>query len=105
MARSEQSGGFMPLSRRDFVKQAALTSAVLPALGRAQSSMPASTSGNPLRLRIGMTDWNLGRRGDITKIALARQIGLDGIQVSVTYPTDGTPTLRDLKTQGEFKQA
>jgi sugar phosphate isomerase/epimerase len=56
-------------------------------------------------LRVGMTDWNLGRRGDITKIALAREIGLDGIQVSVTYPTDGAPTLRDPATQAAFRRA
>jgi L-ribulose-5-phosphate 3-epimerase len=55
-------------------------------------------------VRIGMTDWNLGRRGDITKIALAREIGLDGIQVSVQYPTDGSPTLRDPATQADFKR-
>jgi sugar phosphate isomerase/epimerase len=52
-----------------------------------------------------MTDWNLGRRGDITKVALARQIGLDGIQVSLTFPEDGSPHLRDPKTQAEFKRA
>ena len=53
-----------------------------------------------------MTDWNLGQRGDITKVALAREIGLDGIQVSVQYPTDGkSPTLRDPKTQAAFKRA
>ena len=53
-----------------------------------------------------MTDWNLGQRGDIGKIALAREIGLDGIQVSVQFPTDGkTPTLRDPKTQAAFKRA
>ena len=60
----------------------------------------------PLPVRVGMTDWNLGQRGDIAKIALAREIGLDGIQVSVQYPTDGkTPTLRDAKTQTAFKRA
>jgi len=53
-----------------------------------------------------MTDWNLGQRGDIAKIALAREIGLDGIQVSVQYPTDGkTPTLRDPATQAAFRRA
>jgi sugar phosphate isomerase/epimerase len=52
-----------------------------------------------------MTDWNLGQRGDIGKIALAREIGLDGIQVSVQFPTDGSPTLRDPKTQAAFKRA
>jgi L-ribulose-5-phosphate 3-epimerase len=53
-----------------------------------------------------MTDWNLGQRGDISKVALAREIGLDGIQVSVQYPTDGkSPTLRDPKTQAAYKRA
>ena len=53
-----------------------------------------------------MTDWNLGQRGDITKIALAREIGLDGIQVSLQFPTDGkSPTLRDPKTQAAFRAA
>ena len=51
-----------------------------------------------------MTDWNLGKRGDITKIALARELGLDGIQVSLTFPTDGTPHLRQPETQVAFKR-
>src|SRR4030095_16227976 len=86
------------ITRRDFVKQATLAAAAMPVIARAQPAAPP--------LRVGMTDWNLGQRGDITKIALAREIGLDGIQVSVKYPTDGkTPTLRDAKTQSEFKRA
>lgn len=52
-----------------------------------------------------MTDWNLGKRGDITKIALARELGLDGIQVSLTFPTDGSPHLRQPETQVAFKRA
>lgn len=99
----------MLLSRRDFVTHAAVGASVLPLGRQAQRGLPpeapAKAGVQPIPLRIGMTDWNLGRRGDITKIALAREIGLDGIQVSVTYPTDGSPTLRDLKTQAEFKQA
>ena len=96
------------LTRRAFVTQAALASAALPAAAPAQSGapVPSSQTPNPVPVRVGMTDWNLGQRGDITKISLARQIGLDGIQVSVQYPTDGkTPTLRDPKTQADFKRA
>jgi L-ribulose-5-phosphate 3-epimerase len=89
----------MLLSRRDFVTHAAVGASLLRLGAQSQTGV------QPIPLRIGMTDWNLGKRGDITKIALAREIGLDGIQVSVTYPTDGSPTLRDLKTQAEFKQA
>ena len=98
----------MSMTRRDFVKQAGIASAAVPALTRTPAREPAQTKPmpNPLPVRVGMTDWNLGQRGDITKIALAREIGLDGIQVSVQYPTDGaTPTVRDAKTQAAFRQA
>lgn len=102
----------MRTTRRGFVTQAALAAASVPALRvplpaqAAPSASSAGAAGNPVPVRVGMTDWNLGQRGDITKVALAREIGLDGIQVSVQYPTDGTsPTLRDAKTQAAFKRA
>jgi L-ribulose-5-phosphate 3-epimerase len=105
----------MSITRRDFVAQAALAAAAVPAAavpalaqGAAQTpaQMPSKEKVNPIPVRIGMTDWNLGQRGDISKIALAREIGLDGIQVSVQYPTDGkTPTVRDTKTQEAFRRA
>jgi sugar phosphate isomerase/epimerase len=98
----------MKITRRDFVKQASIASAAIPAIAHAQTAqapVASKESLNPIPVRVGMTDWNLGQRGDITKIALAREIGLDGIQVSVQYPTDGKPTLRDPKTQVEFKRA
>jgi L-ribulose-5-phosphate 3-epimerase len=96
------------MTRREFFKQAVAASVVIPALPRAQgpAAAQARAAANPLPVRVGMTDWNLGQRGDITKIALAREIGLDGIQVSVQYPIDGkTPTLRDPKTQADFRRA
>jgi len=94
------------MTRRDFVARA-LAAAAIPAIARAQAAAtPTKETANPVPVRVGMTDWNLGQRGDITKIALAREIGLDGIQVSVQYPTDGkTPTLRDTRTQAAFKRA
>jgi L-ribulose-5-phosphate 3-epimerase len=111
----------MPMTRRDFVKGASLAPAfaarvrkfgraggALPAIAFAQAPGPVQTKEpiNPLAVRVGMTDWNLGQRGDITKIALAREIGLDGIQVSLQFPTDGkTPTLRDPQTQAAFRRA
>ena len=97
----------MAMSRRDFVKQGSLASAALPALSFAEptAGTQSKETVNPVRVRVGMTDWNLGQRGDITKIALAREIGLDGIQVSIQYPTDGSPTLRDPQTQAAFRRA
>jgi L-ribulose-5-phosphate 3-epimerase len=90
------------------MKHAVATSVAVPSIARAQASGPVQTkeATHPVPVRVGMTDWNLGQRGDITKIALAREIGLDGIQVSVQYPTDGkAPTLRDPGTQAAFKRA
>ena len=99
------------MTRREFVTRAIAASATLPAIAQAQAQQPNAQGPtpkapvNPVRVRVGMTDWNLGQRGDITKITLAREIGLDGIQVSVQYPTDGKPTLRDPATQAAFKRA
>src|ERR671937_2684710 len=87
----------MRLNRREFVKRAAAAAAV--------PQMPHAAPPAVLPIRVGMTDWNLGKRGDVAKVALARQIGLDGIQVSLTFPTDDSPHLRDPKVQAQFKQA
>jgi L-ribulose-5-phosphate 3-epimerase len=99
----------MSMTRRDFVKHTTAASAAAAAIARAHAQAPAPTTKetlNPQPIRVGMTDWNLGQRGDISKVALAREIGLDGIQVSVQYPTDGkSPTLRDPKTQAAYKRA
>jgi L-ribulose-5-phosphate 3-epimerase len=102
------------LTRRDFVKQTAIAGIAAPALAQGpgkpaqpdQRSAPSKMPTNPVPVRVGMTDWNLGQRGDIGKVALAREIGLDGIQVSVQYPTDPkAATLRDAKTQESFRRA
>ena len=82
-------------------------SAAVPAIAQAEASRPVQTkeAANPLPVRVGMTDWNLGQRGDIGKIALAREIGLDGIQVSLQFPADGSLALRDPQTQAAFRRA
>jgi sugar phosphate isomerase/epimerase len=94
------------ITRREFVTRGAIASAAIRSLTASAASPQHSAPANPVPVRVGMTDWNLGQRGDITKIALAREIGLDGIQVSLQFPVDGTsPTLRDPKTQAAFRQA
>jgi L-ribulose-5-phosphate 3-epimerase len=92
----------MTIDRRDFMAKTALAAGAfaMPAAARGQTPAPA-----PLPLKVGMTDWNLGQRGDINKIALAREIGLDGIQVSMIFPTDDRPHLRQPETQAAFKKA
>jgi sugar phosphate isomerase/epimerase len=97
------------MNRRDFVKQVTLASMSTAALARdAAAGSRQTSSPHPQPVRVGMTDWNLGKRGDISKIALAREIGLDGIQVSLQFPPEGdttSPTLRDSKTQAAFRHA
>ena len=92
----------MEVTRRDFVKRTAMGSALVAG---AAASTAASQPPDAVPLRVGMTDWNLGQRGDITKISLAREIGLDGIQVSLIFPEDGSLHLRDPKVQAQFKRA
>jgi len=36
--------------------------------------------------RIGACDWSIGKRGDVAALAVAKQIGLDGVQVSFGPP-------------------
>ena len=93
------SAAALPLS---LTAQAPVTPA--PAAPARRAEPNPAPAGLPLAVRVGMTDWNLGRRGDITKIALARELGLDGIQVSLTFPTDGSPHLRQPETQLAFKR-
>ena len=78
----------MAVNRRDFLAGAAAVAAA--GAGKVMAQGSDSKAGHDRRpLRVGMTDWNLGERGVVEKVELARQIGLDGIQVSVLYPEDG----------------
>ncbi len=93
----------MAVNRRDFLTGAAAVAAA--GAGKVMAQGSASKASHDCRpLRVGMTDWNLGERGVVEKVELARQIGLDGIQVSVLYPEDGIH-LRCPKLQAEYRKA
>ena len=104
----------MGIRRRDFLFSgaaafAAATVTAVPAAAqgakKGKAEMPAPMGSETLPLRIGMTDWNLGKRGVVEKVELARKIGLDGIQVSILYPEDGSLHLRDPKLQAAYRKA
>ncbi len=40
-------------------------------------------------LKIGVTDWNLHKTGDVTAVALAAQLGFDGVEVSIGRKPQG----------------
>jgi len=90
-------------NRRDFIKKT--TIGLAGAAVTAGLATNESKAADTIPIRVGMTDWNLGRRGDTSKVKLAREIGLDGIQVSLIFPEDGSLHLRDPKVQEEYKKA
>ena len=54
-------------------------------------------------LRIGVTDWNLNQTGEIEAIPLAKQLGFDGVQVSLgRKPVDNKLPLDDAAAQARF---
>src|SRR5690606_16114193 len=66
------------LTRRTLLKRTAVLSGLalgLPAVGGFTKTSP--------KLRIGACDWSIGKSSDIGAFALAKEIGLDGIQVSL----------------------
>lgn len=94
----------MKPTRREFIS-AGSAATVAAAAGLDLKAQKAEPDLEQRPMRIGMTDWNLGQRGVIEKIKLANQIGLDGIQVSILYPEDGSPHLRSLEVQKQFRDA
>src|ERR1700737_1008324 len=60
------------MTRRTFLQSAGCAMAVSPALLAAHP-----------KLGIGVTDWNLNQTGKVEAVALAKQLGFDGIQVGL----------------------
>ncbi len=82
------------ITRRAFIgtgASAALATVALPAL-----ASPAK-----VRFKVGVTDWNLKLEGKIEAIALAKQLGFDGVQISIGKGTDTLP-LSDPARQKAF---
>jgi sugar phosphate isomerase/epimerase len=56
------------------------------------------------RFRIGACDWSLGKMGDPAVFAVARQIGLDGVQVSLGTAANDM-RLRQAAVQKQYRDA
>ena len=67
----------LAVTRRDLLKSAAAS----PALGLCGDALAAAAARG--RFNIGACDWSIGMRGKTEALALARQLGLDGVQVSM----------------------
>ena len=74
------------LNRRDFIGIGLSASAVL-----ATSCLPAFAARSGVKFKVGVTDWNLKQEGKVESIALAKQLGFDGVQISIGKGTDKVP--------------
>ena len=74
------------VTRRQLLQRAAATAAGMTVLagGRSWSREQSDTQG----FRIGVCDWNLGKQADPGCFAVAKDIGLDGVQVSLGTEAD-----------------
>ncbi len=90
----------MSCTRRQMLKNVAGSAAGISLLS---SSLRAAVASRPAGVKIGMCDWSL-KRMDPTVFALARQIGLDGVQVSVGT-ADNNLWLRQPEVREQYLQA
>lgn len=69
-------------------------------------SYPALSIGSSpkARYKIGACDWSIGPAGDIKTFEVAKQIGLDGVQVSLNTEAD-QEHLRRVAVQNAYKEA
>jgi len=53
--------------------------------------LPGFASAPKVKFKIGVTDWNLKLEGKTEAISLAKQLGFDGVQISIGKGTDRLP--------------
>jgi sugar phosphate isomerase/epimerase len=88
-------------SRREALRRSFRVAA---SLGAISSLAPLLDAAQPRRYKIGACDWSIGKMDDPGAFELARQIGLDGVQVSLgTVAND--MQLRQPEVQVRFKEA
>src|SRR2546426_12288230 len=83
----------LPIDRRTFIQSSAAAIAFATLTGRLEAVYP--------KLKIGGTDWNLNRDAKPTSIELAKEIGFDGVEISLGRAKDRLP-LSDSALQEQF---
>src|ERR1041384_8364903 len=73
-------GHSLQLSRRQMLRQSAQAAAWL---GLAAHCAPLFGAPEQRRFKIGACDWSIGKMDNPEAFAVAKQIGLDGVQVSL----------------------
>lgn len=86
------------IQRREFLKRSALAS-VLMGMGLDLSADPY----RQLNLKVGACDWSIGQNSNPKGLAVAKEIGLDGLQVNLGS-FDNHLHLREYSIQQEYLQ-
>lgn len=89
------------LSRREMLRRSVLAAGGLALAG---SCAPLFAASDKRRFKIGACDWSIGKLSDPTAFALAKQIGLDGVQVSLGTQANDMH-LRKADVQRQYKDA
>jgi L-ribulose-5-phosphate 3-epimerase len=89
------------LSRREMIRQSVQATAWL---ALAANCAPLFAAPQARRFSIGACDWSIGKMGDPTAFEVAKQIGLDGVQVSLGTAADDMH-LRKPEVQQQYKDA
>ncbi len=74
------------------------------ALSLAPTVVPLFAGPVKRRFRIGACDWSIGKMDDPAAFSLAKQIGLDGVQVSMGTAANNMH-LREAPVQAQFREA
>lgn len=85
------------VSRREMLKRSALMCGLAGTPGWSSSS----AMGTKRKLKIGACDWSIGKRSDLAAFEVAREIGLEGIQVNLGSAADNIH-LRDPERQTRY---
>lgn len=86
----------MSITRRNFLEQTSFAAAALAVLGLPPGTTAwAAALRRASRIRVGGPDWSLRLEGKIEAFAIAKEAGLDGVQVSLGKNDEkkGTDTL------------
>lgn len=96
----------MNLSKAPCSRRAMLRSSIRAAAGLSLASNLSPLLAGPAkrRFKIGACDWSIGKMDDPSAFDLARQIGLDGVQVSLGTAANNMH-LRQTAVQRQFKDA
>ena len=89
------------LSRRDMIRHSVHATAWL---ALAANCAPLLAAPGKRRFRIGACDWSIGKTGDPAAFAVAKEVGLDGLQVSLGTVANDLH-LRKPEVQQQYQEA